>query len=107
MISAVFYRKNGRLNGFTVSGHAGAAAKGMDIVCAAVSACVELAANGVTEVLGLPGKVVAEDDTVRLRIPDDAVCKASSCLLRSLRLELKQIAEEYPQRVRVCTKDCL
>ncbi|MDE7105331.1 MAG: ribosomal-processing cysteine protease Prp, partial [Ruminococcus sp.] len=35
MIQAKFYKKNGKFSGFRVSGHAGYADAGEDIVCAA------------------------------------------------------------------------
>ena len=38
---------------FTVKGHSGSANAGEDIVCAAVSSAVYMAANTVTEILGL------------------------------------------------------
>ena len=54
MIQAKILRRNGRTAGFSVSGHAGYADSGKDIVCAAVSSAVQLTANGITVVLHCP-----------------------------------------------------
>lgn len=40
MIVAEFFRKNGEITGFKVSGHAGYDESGRDIVCAGVSSAV-------------------------------------------------------------------
>ena len=68
MIRAEFFSQAGRLTGFTVSGHAGYADAGEDIVCAAVSSAVQLTANGITEVLGMKARVTAKGDTVSLKM---------------------------------------
>ncbi len=50
MICARFFRKNGSLSSVAaISGHAGFADAGEDIVCASVSSAVQLVANGITE----------------------------------------------------------
>ena len=43
MIRADFYDQEGRITGFSVSGHSGYAEAGADVVCAAVSAAVTFA----------------------------------------------------------------
>ena len=65
--------KAGELVGFSVSGHAGYADAGEDIVCAAVSSAVQLTANGITEILGLSASVEAEGDTVSLRLQSESL----------------------------------
>ena len=50
-------REAGALTRIEVTGHAGFAAAGSDIVCAAVSALVMTAANGVARVCGAPVRV--------------------------------------------------
>ena len=54
MIRAVIYRDPlENIVGFEVSGHSGYSERGKDIVCAAVSAIVQTAVIGLTEVLGI------------------------------------------------------
>ena len=98
MITAVFTRDSGLLTGFTVSGHAGFSAHGRDIVCAAVSAAVEMCCNAVTELAKLPAEVTQEDGTIglRLRSPDPT----GDLLLRALQLELDRISAQYPRNLK-------
>ncbi len=59
MIRAVFFEgENGR--GFEISGHAGGNA-GTDIVCAAVSSAVYMAANTVTEIIKVHADISEQD----------------------------------------------
>ena len=51
MVTAKFTQKDGKLVAFDVSGHAGFANAGEDIVCAGVSSALQLTANGITEVV--------------------------------------------------------
>lgn len=67
MIVAEFFRKNGEITGFKVSGHAGYDMFGKDIVCAGVSSAVMMTANLVTEIFGFEAEVSAVDDTVTLK----------------------------------------
>ena len=60
MIVAEFFRKNGEITGFKVSGHAGYDMFGKDIVCAGVSSAVMMTANLVTEIFGFEAEVSAE-----------------------------------------------
>ena len=48
MIYAEFFTRQEKLYGFKISGHAGYADKGEDIVCASVSSAVQLVANTIT-----------------------------------------------------------
>ena len=61
MIKAEFHTASGMINGFVVSGHSGYSGSGSDIVCAAVSSAVLMAANTLTDVMGIsPGVVEIE-----------------------------------------------
>ena len=106
MIRARFLTDAGRLCGFSVSGHAGFADAGEDIVCAAVSSAIQLTANGITEILGLAASVEAQDDTISLRLAPNSQGEGSAeAFLKALRLQLSLLAEDYPQNVKVtCTE---
>lgn len=104
MIRAEFFSQAGRLTGFTVSGHAGYADAGEDIVCAAVSTAVQLTANGITEVLGMKARVSAKGDTVSLKM-DSLPSEDAEAFLKALRLHLEVLAEDYPKNVKLtCTE---
>ena len=106
MILARFMTKAGELVGFSVSGHAGYADAGEDIVCAAVSSAVQLTANGITEILGLSASVEAEGDTVSLRLQSESLGgRGAAAFLEALKLHLSVLAEDYPTNVKVtCTE---
>ena len=89
MIQAVFGK-----NRLTVSGHAGYAPKGQDIVCAAVSALVYALigtleeTENVTEVLLCPGYAAVE-------------AKKETAAFDLVRCGLTQLADKYPDFVQV------
>jgi len=47
-----FFESGGVITGFELEGHAGAGLYGNDIVCAALSSAVLMAANTITEIIG-------------------------------------------------------
>lgn len=94
MIIAEFFRKNGEITGFKVSGHAGYDESGRDIVCASVSSAVMMAANLITEIFGFEAEISAVDDTVTLKtdVPEDSVLQG---LYKGLILQTEQISLEF------------
>lgn len=94
MICATFLKRNGQLCGFSVNGHSGSAPSGHDIVCAAVSSAVYMAANTVTDVCGLAADIREEDGHLTLTIVKDEA-KAQT-VLQGLKLHLEGLAEQYP-----------
>ena len=67
MTTASFFKKNGKIQKFSVSGHSGYSEQGSDIVCAAVSSMVMLTVNIITEDLNVPCDVkVIEEDALEL-----------------------------------------
>ena len=99
MITTAFHRRDGALLSATVSGHAGYAPAGEDVVCAAVSSAVQLTANALTEVLGTAARVRVSENTVSI-VPE-AGEQRSQAFLQSLLLHLELLAEDYPGTVKV------
>lgn len=98
MITAHFTGSGGRLNAFSVSGHSGLFDYGQDIVCAAVSSAVMMAANTITEVMKLPARADVSNNTVSLsECREQRGCE----VIEGLRLQLTSIAEDYPKAVKV------
>ncbi len=95
MICATFLKRNGNLCGFSVKGHSGSALSGHDIVCAAVSSAVYMAANTVTDVCGLAADVREEDGYLTLTIKKDEA--NAQMILQGLKLHLEGLAEQYPK----------
>ncbi|HEX3017733.1 MAG TPA: ribosomal-processing cysteine protease Prp [Caproicibacter sp.] len=98
MIRAEFFTKNGQPNGFRVSGHSGSSEAGTDIICAAVSSAAYMAANTITDVIGVPAEISVEDGLMLLKIPAEA---ADSCgaLLQGFRLHMAALKEQYPKNI--------
>ena len=104
MIEASFHRKDGMLCGFSIQGHAGYAAYGRDIVCAAVSSAAQLTVNGVTEILGLPAKVEVEETTNRLTLTlpnKNSALTEGEHMLAALLLHLQLLEEDYKGKIHV------
>ena len=99
MIRAEFYESKGLLSGFKISGHAGYAESGQDIVCAAVSSAVSLAANIITD--GFHSDAQASDKggavVLAVKEPDEK----TQAVLMMLRQQLKIILEEFPKTIKI------
>ena len=92
MICAKFLTRNGTLHGFDVQGHSGLAARGSDIVCAAVSSAVYMTANTITEVCGCEAAIREEDGRLRLTVTSD-IDKAQP-ILRGLEIHLQELVAQ-------------
>ena len=104
MTTATFFKKNGKIQKFNVSGHSGYSEQGSDIVCAAVSSMVMLTVNVITEDLGVPCslKVVEEDALIELSLGDEN--DLAHILLSGLEREISNLSNDYPEFVRVVVK---
>lgn len=91
MISAKFKKKNNQIYWYRVTGHAGYANAGSDIVCAGVSALY----ISVTNTLLSFGKTFERDDGYFTLDPTD---KELACL-KILYDGIVMIAEQYPDNV--------
>lgn len=95
MISVRFiYDSSDRITGFDISGHAGLAESGYDIICSAVSA---LAINTVNSIEELTDDCffTEEDESGFLKLNVVTLSDSSELLLRSLYIGIKGIADEY------------
>ena len=102
----MFARREGRIYGFVVTGHAGYGEEGEDIVCAAVTSAVRLVEATVNDVMGLCAavKVNERDASISLRLPGGLAQTAeSTCqnLLTGLMVYLAQLHDEYPDHIEV------
>ncbi|MDE5564895.1 MAG: ribosomal-processing cysteine protease Prp [Oscillospiraceae bacterium] len=97
MIHAVFERKNGRLCGVQVNGHAGYAEEGQDIVCAAVSSAVQLTANLITDTFREKAKVRAAENVITVQLRQNTGNGAA--LLNGLYVHLQYLSEDYPRTI--------
>ena len=95
MIRAVFAKE-----GFTLSGHAGYADAGADIVCAAVSAMANLVCNA-AEAFGAQAEIRAEEEGAKLSYRLTGRCEEAEKLLAVFREELRELEHQYPKNIRV------
>lgn len=100
MIRARFDRRGGTLSAVQVTGHAGYAPAGGDIVCASVTSAVQLVCNGVTEVLNVSAGVETDEDTVRLTLPPKAPKQAAD-FLEALLVHLELLRQDYPKYIQI------
>lgn len=95
---------NGSLIGFTASGHAGFAEAGGDIVCAGISALLQTAALGLSEVLGCSCEVKQTSGLLSVRLPVSAWAsrqRDSDLILRTISLGLRAIRQQFPEYLSV------
>ncbi len=99
MIKARFFRRGEELIGFSVSGHAGYADSGSDIVCAAVTTAVNMTANGITEIAQIRAAVNVSENEVQLKVEETT--SESALLLQSMRLQIELLQEQFPKNIRI------
>lgn len=100
MICVSFIRSGDEIAGFDVSGHAGYAEHGEDIICAAVSSACYMTANTITEIIGAKANVTEDDGHMLLTVNPKSLGKTQD-ILRGFELHMKQMCEDYPKHVRI------
>lgn len=99
MIKATIYRKDHKICGFTLSGHAGYAPEGADIVCAAVSVLALNTVNAVEKFTAVPFQCEADAENggfLKALFPLEGMAAADAqLLLETLALGLAGIETEY------------
>ncbi len=97
-----------RITGFSIKGHSGYAEAGSDIVCAGISALVITTENALCKLVKLsPAESGGEDGFVEVMLPEkmtDAQMHDAQLLLSALHLGLENIAQDYPDYVRLATR---
>ena len=101
MITASFFKSNGKTVGFRISGHSGYAEAGSDIVCAAVSAMTMLTVNNITDGLSIPATLDVEEASATIDFKLETEDERGCILIEGLKRELKALANDYPDNVRV------
>lgn len=101
MIKITFHKtRAGEYRGFICDGHAGFAAYGEDIVCAAVSALVINTINSLEEITGEKMDVTCDEKRglIRCLFREQPVKETSRVLIDSLVLGLTRIEEQYGKK---------
>lgn len=106
MVSVTFKVDRRRhCTGFLCSGHANYRSSGQDIVCAAISVLTHTIANSLETVVEVPLSYAADEKRGYFEcnweyLPE----KADQCelLIKTLRLGLSAIREQYPDHISLC-----
>ena len=90
-----------RLSSVFADGHAGWAARGEDLACAAVSAILQAAWVGLTDHAHVAIDGEREDGRLEMRWPDTARDRDDvRAIVATAELAIGQIAQQYPKHVR-------
>ena len=104
MIKVEFFDQEGRITGFSVSGHSGYAEAGSDIVCASVSAAVTFADATIRDVLGESAKTRVDEANASVVLTLPAKCdneEAVQAVLTGMMLTLSALRDDYPDYIEV------
>ena len=105
MITVTIYQlETGSIGGFQFEGHADAGEYGSDIVCSAVSALSIGCVNSIEAFTKAGFEEDAAEDGGYLKVilkPETAKDHDAQLLLKSLALAVSQMAESYPENLRI------
>ncbi len=108
MTEITVFKKAGRLVGFNAEGHCGYANSGEDIVCAAVSALLQTAVLGITQLVNCPAAFEMEDGELYLMI-DSSIkgdrLKQAELIIGTMQLGLRSIEEEYSDYLKLIERE--
>ena len=99
-LDIVYERRRGAIVGFRIRGHAGFAAAGQDIVCAAASALVLSAVHGLRQYCAVRPKISDTASQFRMDLANGGNAQ-SQAVLETTVSGLKAIAAAYPGYMRI------
>ena len=104
MTKVEIFNHDGRINGFSVSGHSGYAQESSDIVCAAVSSAVQFAECTINDVLGNHVNVKTNPDEPSVTLTLPAACDDEDtvqAVLTGFTLTMCALRDDYPDYIEV------
>ncbi len=104
MTKIEIFNHDGRINGFSVSGHSGYAEAGSDIVCAAVTTAVKFAECTINDVLGNHANTKVKEDEPRITLTLPAACDdedAVQDVMNGFILTMLSLRDDYPDYIEV------
>ena len=104
MTRCEFFTENDRITGFSISGHSGFEDAGKDIVCAAVSAVVEMAEITINDVCGAKAKTRVKEDQARVTLTLPVSCdeeETVQAVLAGMMVTLCNLRDDYPDYIEV------
>lgn len=100
----IFSGNDEKILGYQVSGHAGFADSGEDIVCAAVSGIVQTAVLGLDHYLSVSPNLEIKDGWLKCMLPDTInieELEKAQIILRTMELGLLSTQESYNKYIRI------
>ena len=107
MISAVLYKDGDEFTGCRIQGHSGMDESGRDIVCAAASILGTTCVNSLESVCGVIPRVTENAEGIlSFELPDTEgeQSRGAAILMGALRQGLSDLAEEYPEYLKLTIK---
>lgn len=104
MIRVQFVKSGKNITGFQISGHAGYAPSGQDIVCAAVSFLAISVVNSLELQLDIAGMEKSQDGFIYYRLPDflnQEQQRTAQIILQTLAVGFQNLREEYPKYISI------
>ena len=101
---SIYELETGSIGGFQLEGHADAGEYGYDIVCSAVSALAIACVNSIEAFTQAGFEEDAAEDGGYLKVilkPETAEDHDAQLLLKSMVLAVSQMAESYPENIRI------
>jgi uncharacterized protein len=107
MIRVGIAREGELITALEAQGHAGDAAEGESIVCAAVSSLMYTAVNALESVAGVVPAVRKDNRKalISITLPETCDNRDAQIILLTIVQGLKDISREYPKYVRITTQD--
>ena len=104
MIRAKIVKSGKKIEGSQISGHAGYAPSGQDIVCAAASFLSITVVNSLEQQLGVEGSVQSEDGYLSYQLPESLTQEQqqmAQIILQTLVTGLQNLQETYPKYISI------
>ena len=100
MTSVLLYKgSEGKLSGYRVSGHAGFARAGQDIVCAAISFMSIACANALERVAGMKPEVTEKDALLEVKLHDPK--EQALTTFKVFESGMRDLKEAYPTHIKL------
>lgn len=104
MIRINILRDKRAIVGFAITGHSGFQVHGSDIVCAAVSALSQTAVLALEQVVHISPDWIRDEGLLKCNLPvglESEKFEAGQVVLKTILLGIENIAEQYPEHVKV------
>ncbi|MHB1420430.1 MAG: ribosomal-processing cysteine protease Prp [Bacillota bacterium] len=99
----------GEIISFTITGHAGMASSGRDILCAAVSVLAQTSVLGLLDYLSIKLRLKMRPGNMLCELPEDMQPferQQANAILETAYLGLSSLKKGYPRRIEIKRRRC-